>query len=832
MLNSITDSTESFKNCGSKAYGLAKMKSVGLNVPDFLCIEYDTFFKGYEILEKKLILLFAKYTKELITIEETSKSMISLIQKTEFFSEFIEELNKKTKGYFKEGTLFSVRSSADCEDSAKVSFAGQFETFTNVSIDELPHYIKKCLASVCSVSVLTYLNNQKDIKVPKMNVIIQKMVHSEYSGISFSSNPQGVLSEAIIVVGEGLGENVVSDKIDTTTYYYNKSDDKSYYERQNKSPLLSFEMINSIISSLKIIEEKFDIKYIDMEYAIEDNKLFILQYRPITTINDEKITILDNSNIVESYPGITLPLTESFIKYAYYQIFKGVALRFTKLPSVIQEHEYVFKNMVSSYNGRMYYNINNWYAILGFLPASNKIVPIWQEMLGVSNKDGEFYKAELSTLNQIKIFFNVIGLTMTVTKDMAKLSNDFYNIENFFHENYSEDLDNECLIELYYKLSHEILEKWDITLVNDMYAFLYTSVLKKLLKKKGLKEDEITKYISGMSDLASLKPISEINSLVEMIKNSKDLEDSLRGINSIEGYNKFIKETSDSDFTNKLTKYIDVYGDRCLQELKLETETFKENQLLLIEKLLNYTSLDTLGLGTDTDAPIKVKGTRHIQKRAAIGIANREESRLNRTRIYGFVRRIFLNIGKNLFDMGSLDDGRDVFYLTIEELFNKENAVYKDIVAERKRLYKIYEDLPEYNRLVFSGEIKNKVHASLQTTDYNFEGTLKGIPCSSGIVRGEVLVVTDPNKVKNTEGKILVTKTTDPGWVFLLISAKGIIAEKGSILSHTAIISRELNIPSIVSVKDITRILKDKQLVEMDCSTGIIKIIEDENNEK
>ncbi len=71
----------------------------------------------------------------------------------------------------------------------------------------------------------------------------------------------------------------------------------------------------------------------------------------------------------------------------------------------------------------------------------------------------------------------------------------------------------------------------------------------------------------------------------------------------------------------------------------------------------------------------------------------------------------------------------------------------------------------------------------------------------------------------------MVARTTDPGWVFLLANAKGIITEKGSLLSHTAIIARELKIPSIVAVENATELLKTGDIVEMDGNTGEIRVI-------
>ena len=101
---------------------------------------------------------------------------------------------------------------------------------------------------------------------------------------------------------------------------------------------------------------------------------------------------------------------------------------------------------------------------------------------------------------------------------------------------------------------------------------------------------------------------------------------------------------------------------------------------------------------------------------------------------------------------------------------------------------------------------------------------LEGIPTSNGVVEGEALVIDDICKNYNVKDKILITKMTDPGWVFLLVNAKGVISEKGSILSHTAIISREIGIPSIVSVEDATLIIHTGDYLKMDAYNGKIEI--------
>ena len=215
-------------------------------------------------------------------------------------------------------------------------------------------------------------------------------------------------------------------------------------------------------------------------------------------------------------------------------------------------------------------------------------------------------------------------------------------------------------------------------------------------------------------------------------------------------------------------------------------------------------------------------------KRALIGIKNREISRLNRTGIFGMVRTIFDAIAENFEKQGLIEKAGDIYYLSIEEIFdNIENMENKsEIIYKRKELYQSYKTLPTYNRIIATKDgIKSlKGMAKLRQKSIAQERYLTGVPCSSGRVRAEAVVIENIEDAIDVKDKIIIAKMTDPGWVFLLISAKGIITEKGSLLSHTAIISRELKLPSIVAVNNVTKLIKTGDIVEMDASSGEIWI--------
>ncbi|MBP5262556.1 MAG: phosphoenolpyruvate synthase, partial [Clostridiales bacterium] len=152
---------------GAKADNLRLLKDNGINVPDFVVIPSDGSYDG--------------------TILKPDKT-------------------------------YAVRSSCSLEDGNDFSFAGQFDTFLNVPADDVNTKIKECFASMRTPNVAEYaISNNITMADIRMNVIVQEMVLSDMSGVLFTANPKGILNESVITVGRGLGDGVVSDKVDTTS---------------------------------------------------------------------------------------------------------------------------------------------------------------------------------------------------------------------------------------------------------------------------------------------------------------------------------------------------------------------------------------------------------------------------------------------------------------------------------------------------------------------------------------------------------------------------------------------------------------------------------------
>ena len=711
--------------------------------------------------------------------------------------------------------ISSVRSSADVEDGASDSFAGQFDTFLGVAENELQEKIDLCMASVSNEGAAEYLKQREIGKDIKMSVIVQKMIDADLAGIMFTANPQGIMNECVITVGKGTGDKVVSDRTDTTSYYYNTNDDLYYYE--GADDMLTSDQIHDLIGISSKIKELLG-DYLDIEFSIKDGRIYILQARKITTFagcDPSKFLILDNSNIVESYPNLSLPLTCGFVGFVYSGVFEGLCRRIIGEGKYLDGLKPVFGNMVGNVNGRMYYKISNWYTLIKFLPFRKKIIPVWQEMLGVKNKTyDEKQDMKVSFAERMRINRRIIRAFLNSPSEMEKLNREFIRINDEFYMSYHEGMSNEELLAQYAVIEKKLLACWDITLINDLYTFVYTGLLKHFLRKKyDDADDKTNEFLSGITNIESLKPV---RAMIDLAYHRKDL--------------------SQEEFEKRTEEYIKLYGDRNLEELKLESPTFRTDPSLLIRKIDEYcedeAKLEEIHKSIMKDDARDMSGeSRRIRKLAArctTGISNREISRLNRSRIYGMVREIVRSLGKNFLAAGLIDSEKDIFYLTYDEMFAmaKEPFDAKDRIKQRKNEYRMYKCLPAFSRIIFEKKEFSKHHVSVNSHRMrSSEDVMQGVPCSGGISEGEALVVEDISMLEGCKDKILVTKMTDPGWVFYLASARGVISQKGSILSHTAIISREIGIPSVVGVADVMNRINTGDIVKMDGSSGRIEIV-------
>jgi pyruvate,water dikinase len=220
-------------------------------------------------------------------------------------------------------------------------------------------------------------------------------------------------------------------------------------------------------------------------------------------------------------------------------------------------------------------------------------------------------------------------------------------------------------------------------------------------------------------------------------------------------------------------------------------------------------------------------------------VRNRENLRFERTRLFGTIRRLFLEAGRRLQSIGRLDDARDIFYVELCEILAFSDGAstttdLRSLAALRRKEFEEYREGPvPANRF----ETRGPVYHAQTYRSSEPSGTLeaggeerKGLGCCPGIVRGIARVVRDPKQARLTAGCILVADHTDPGWIMLFPSASGLLVERGSLLSHSAIVARELGIPAVISIPGLLDWLQDGDEVELDGAAGIVRRIAAQEN--
>lgn len=816
---------------GNKAKHLFTLKEMKLNVPNFSVIPYAD-------LKELLIQCQLENTKENIL-------------KTEIPQQWIEEIQT----HFKTTLSFAVRSSTDAEDSENKSYAGQFTTKLNVKPHQLAAAIKEVWLSIFQAHIASYEGESKSKEIP-ISIIIQECIEADVSGVLFTINPINSDKNCKIINAlYGLGEGLVSGKLDAdlyevkngtitntlaeknTQYVYNSEGDiieTPVSKNTVNSAALSNEQIIKLVQLGDNLANHFQLPQ-DIEFCIKGNEIFILQSRPITTlINHADYLIWDNSNIVESYPGVSLPLTFSFISPVYSAVYQQMSGILGISKKDINANIYTYDNMLGLLKGRVYYNLYSWYKLLSLLPGYSLNAGFMEKMMGVSEKfELKDYKKPNSVVEKIRVFklaFSMLRNAIMLPRMKRKFTKKFNQTIKKHKELDIPNADATKCMHAYYTFETTLAKEWKAPLVNDFFAMIYYGIFQKLIDKyaKGKSNNQ---FLIKTGKVITTEPADLQQTISLAIQKDKVVSTIFSQKNEGEIW-QWLLANNEHPITKLIQQYIDKWGNRCFAELKLETITYTQNPLLFIKIIKNtfeHASVNTNQTAHLSDT-IKLNVFQKLLfnfiKRNAINtVSDRENLRFDRTRAFAEVRLIFIRIGQLFAKQNHIENERDIFYLSKEEVFNfiKGTSIQldlKSLIALRKNEYELYFNEPSQKARIKTTDVVYGNYFGNEISEN--QKILKGIGCCPGIVKAEVRVVNSPNDIENLKGKILVTMSTDPGWVSVFPLVKGILVQRGSVLSHAAIVSREMNIPCIVGITNITAQLKDGQIVEMNGLTGEI----------
>lgn len=558
-----------------------------------------------------------------------------------------------------------------------------------------------------------------------------------------------------------------------------------------------------------------------------------------------KKVIYDNSNIAESYAGCTSPLTFSFISHVYEGVYRNFCRMMGVNTKVINLHNGMFADMVEFIGFRVYYNLSNWYRMLALFPGYKFSSRFMEKMMGVE-------KEHRGQVAQECGFARAFFLSLKIIFEFSFLGLNMKRFNRYFDKTFSSinsvDLSKVNLKELkdlYGELDQRLIDKWKFPIANDFAVMVSAGLADRLFQKwlnSGAAYDCMD--FGGGRSLVTLDPSRKIFSITEAIKRDAAISAMFKSDCEEKELLRLLEEKhSNSNVFKSIRSYIHEFGSRMPNELKLESMTLEENPVDLIKLIRCFMERDGSKVVEKANFDRNVYlgklgfGKRFFMKWllawAANSISRREESRFRRTLIFGYARKLFLAIGGDFVSRGILKTKRDIFYLKFEEMFSVGEGVEQSFfeIVEKRKLEQVKWNKIELPRRIDSeegvGEIEKKyelenVFNQTMSSDLMMQGRTVSKPIADTLISGIALTLKQFDPSADFCGKILVTKYTDPGWTVVFPLLKGLIVERGGMLSHAAIVARELNIPCIVGVDNATEYIKSGTKIKMDLDNGTI----------
>ena len=769
----------------------------------------------------------------------------------------------------------AVRSSATDEDGAAHAFAGVLESFLFVPPARLAERVRAVRRSAGSERARAY-RQSKGLAAPAgpPAVLVQTLVDADVSGVAFSADPVTGADAVVIAAVRGLGSALVDGRAEGETVRLERGaiertpGEQAVADRfdagrgegvcevavSGTRPVLTDRQAREVAALARRAAGAFG-RPQDVEWAFAEGRLWLLQSRPITTRPaagdtgppDGAIRLWDNANIVESYAGVTTPLTYSFASRAYASVYRTFCQVLGVPAARIEAADGTFRQMIGLVRGRVYYNLGSWYRVLALLPGYRLNAGLMESMMGVGEDIPDALRPAPPRTGRLRDAAALAGTVVGLIRAHVGLSRmrgrflDRVDAALARHGAETSGLGLPALADAYDALEAELLRRWDAPLVNDFFAMVWFGLAGRAADA-WVGPGVLGGLLAGDGGVVSAEPARRVDAMARA-----SLADPAWTQTLLTGDRAEVEAglASRPALQRDVASYLARFGDRCLDELKLESPTLTDDPLPLYRSV--GARARQLAGGPERSAPpVRQRAEaeaaaalwRRPLRRLAFGVLvrqararvrDRENLRFERTRVFGRARRLAVAMGERLAEAGRLDRPRDVFWLEVSELLALARGGGADVrgrVERRRAEFAGYAaGPPPPDRFTTRGPVATSALTPTSTTAASSEtGDVRtGLGCCAGTVEGTARVVTDPRGVELAPGTVLVAERTDPGWILLFPACVGLVVERGSLLSHSAIVARELGIPAAVAVPGATAWLRDGDRVRLDGATGRVE---------
>ncbi|KAJ8916677.1 hypothetical protein NQ315_000322 [Exocentrus adspersus] len=764
---------------------------------------------------------------------------------------------------------WAVRSSAVGEDSDELSAAGQNETFLGCLTEEqVLESVSACWASLYSYQSVYYRWQHGVPVVAEMAVVVQRMVPADAAGVLFTCHPFSFNpSQMVVTSNYGLGETVVSGKSDPDTFVLNRTwDDKVCmldYNIGHKNKVLrmtqsGLEEVDEIekgeeqwsisekqavqLAKLGVALEKAYGTPRDIEWAFCQDRLYLLQSRPITTLSawtefdlthelDYPVrfdyTVLSTGNIGEVMPNAMSVLTESTTQlctsWASEMNMRKHYDPFGYQYIVRREHRGLI-DVVNLIHRNVSENIKTSstildLAIFGHPVLDDKLNTICKNVRGIT---------PLSTM--LKEFVRMLHLALRNLSTCKEMKEMVFN----FKITVSED---QPVMENYKRIERALAKLPYIvkchTLTSSVSVFYQAVAMNVLLEgRQDLTPAHCADFatiLSCCSDVVSAEVPVALEKIAKIIRD--------------EGYNEqfcTIKPEFGAAWLERkcpeayrlFRQFLDRHGHRSQGEFEVMDESWGDNPSKVICMIQANARYETNPMGRSKTAKDIVKCLvspksavtrtiiKYVIKRIQAAVSVRELTKCELVRAFHIFKQAYRQLSKQMVAQGLLPLPGLIYHLTHHEIGQVIQKRSPLLIAKALKRHKLY---PKWNKTHFP---ELSVGAPVPEQEVGLLEEVPGTICvgtaaCAGTVRARACVIRSLEEIDQLQtSDILITVCTDIAWSPYFPMLSGIVTELGGLISHGAVVAREYGLPCIVGVKGATRVFKTGDVVVLSGSTG------------
>jgi len=735
-----------------------------------------------------------------------------------------------------EGAVWAVRSSATAEDMPTASFAGQHESFLNLSgVEAVVKAVRSCWASLFTERAVTYRQrNGIGHRSTRMAVIVQRMVLAEASGVMFNADPMtGDRTVVAIEACAGIGEALVAGAV--VPERFKLRDGQIIEATAGDHSTLSDEQARALSAIGQRIGAHFGCPQ-DIEWCLLDDGFQIVQSRPITTL----------------FP---IPPRNDHKRYVYLSVGHQQMMTDAMRPLGLSFWQMLAARPMHEAGGRLFVDITGQLAS----PASRAV------LLNTLNRDPLIRNAVNTLLER--------GFIATLPEQEANVPAPA-SVRDMNNSSSANALDPTVVADLIEQSEIAVAEARRALAAksgNELFDFIADDVAalkQQLFAPRSIRalmtgidallwlNDTSSEWLGerGIADTLSQSVDNNITSrmgldlldVADVIRPQTAAVSFLRQLDGSASLAHLIQVDGGREVLDAINDYLGKYGMRCAGEIDITRTRWRERPAALVPMILanidrfkpgeakrrfhagltraNAAEQDVLKrLRTLPDGDAKAAQTKAAIDRLRAFIGYREYPK------YGWVSRIdlhkqaMLREAQRLVNKGVIDRIDDIFYLRFEELREvvRTQRADRDLIIARRAEFATYERLASPRVLTSHGEV---LFGDFERNDLP-ANALPGLPVSAGSVEGRARIITDIATPDIEPGDILVTTYTDPSWTPLFISVAGLVTEAGGQMSHGAVIAREYGLPAIVAVRDATRRIRDGQRIRLDGTNGVVTIL-------